>query len=390
MRTDPNLPEAVRNDGQKWRYDNSFDLVDRSKYRLSFSGGERDHLFISSQGKRFDDLYGVSGLDSPSDGRGFAILDFDRDGKSDIAVVNSNAPRLTLFHNEIPPISESGRSGDQVATSAPDSNFLAVRLVGGNRSATPSKQFSARDAYGAQVRVTVADSVLLREHRCGEGFAAQNSATMIVGLGSQARAKAIAVRWPSGGQTDLTDIPAGMLLTIYENAADSGNGEHVVMEPYVRPVQLANHRAGPVPGSQFKLAAVDGNDGPRISPGAPKLRMYTTMATWCPSCKKHLPQLALVRSAFEADSLEMYGLPVDPKDSPEMLAEYVARFHPAYRIVDSLSDADRTTLDAALAVDVKSDALPATIITNAAGQIIYASTGVATISDIRRLAERQQ
>lgn len=390
MRTDSNLPEEVRNDRDKWRDDNSFDMVDRSKYRLSFSGGERDHLFISSQGKRFDDLYGVSGLDSPSDGRGFTILDFDRDGRSDIAVVSSNAPRLNLFHNEIPPISESGESGEQGATSARDGNFLAVRLVGGNRSAQPSKQFSARDAYGAQVRVTVAEAELLREHRCGEGFAAQNSATMIVGLGQQSRATAIAVRWPSGGRTDLTDVPAGTLLTIFENAADSGNGQHVVMEPYVRPVQLANRRQGPVPGSQFKLAAVDGNDGPRISPGAPKLRMYTTMATWCPSCKKHLPQLALVRGAFESGTLEMYGLPVDPKDSREMLTDYVAKFQPAYRIVDSLSTADRAALDTALAVDVKSDALPATIITNAAGQIIYASTGVATVSDIRRLAERQQ
>ena len=62
---------------------------------VSFSGNERDHLYINVDGERFHDLAGVSGLDDPGDGRSFAVLDYDRDGWPDMAVVSANAP---LFH----------------------------------------------------------------------------------------------------------------------------------------------------------------------------------------------------------------------------------------------------------------------------------------------------
>ena len=51
------------------------------------------------------------------------------------------------------------------------------------------------------VEVDVGGRTLLREHRAGEGFSAQNSATLIVGLGAHQRAeRAVRVRklWPSG------------------------------------------------------------------------------------------------------------------------------------------------------------------------------------------------
>ena len=63
----------------------------------SFSGGERNRFFLNGAGRTYTDLSGVSGLDSIADSRGFALIDYDRDGWMDLVVVNSNEPQLQLF-----------------------------------------------------------------------------------------------------------------------------------------------------------------------------------------------------------------------------------------------------------------------------------------------------
>ena len=57
---------------------------------------------------------------------------------------------------------------------------------------------------------------ILREFRCGEGFAAQNSDTMLVGIGSAEFVKQVDVRWPSGQQQQTGPISKGQLLNIHE------------------------------------------------------------------------------------------------------------------------------------------------------------------------------
>ena len=136
----------------------------------SLSGHERNHVFLNESGSDFRDVSGLSGLDHPGDSRSFAILDYDRDGWQDLALVNANAPLLQLFRNRI---GESGGSGGMVA----------VRFEGGNHSGASGSGWSARDGYGARVVVDAAGRQLVREHRSGEGLAAQNSATLLVGVG---------------------------------------------------------------------------------------------------------------------------------------------------------------------------------------------------------------
>ena len=94
---------------------------------VSFSGHERNHLFLNRAGRDFVDASGVSALDDPADARAFAWLDFDRDGWLDLAVVNANRPLLQIFHNEL--------SG---AIDAPR-DVLAFRFAGAHREATPAR-----------------------------------------------------------------------------------------------------------------------------------------------------------------------------------------------------------------------------------------------------------
>ncbi len=68
---------------------------------MSFSGKERNRLFLSRNAKQFVDLSAISGLDNIADSRVFVVWDFDRDGWQDIAVANSNAPLLSIYRNEL-------------------------------------------------------------------------------------------------------------------------------------------------------------------------------------------------------------------------------------------------------------------------------------------------
>ena len=186
----------------------------------SFSGHERNHVFLNQGRKDYVEVSGVSGLDHPGDSRAFGILDYDRDGWPDIAMVGANAPLFQLFRNQMG--EREGATGGMVA----------VRFEGGNRSSDASDQWSARDGYGARVLLGIGGRTLLREHRAGEGFAAQNSATMLVGIGDAELATRLEVQWPSGLSYDTTAVPAGTLVTAYENPSASPMGAPFVLTPY--------------------------------------------------------------------------------------------------------------------------------------------------------------
>ena len=176
----------------------------------SLSGKERNHYFANHGGKSFTDISALSGLDNIADSRGWALLDYDRDGWQDVALVNANEPLFNLYHNTM---TAAGVRG----------GIIAVRFVGGNKTADPSAM-TGRDGYGATITVALGDITLTREHRCGDGFAAQHSATMMLGLGTRAAASSIVVRWPSGKTATAENVTEGTLLTCYENPADAPDG----------------------------------------------------------------------------------------------------------------------------------------------------------------------
>ena len=210
VRMDPNkgavirgyqgLEDTVRRGAREY-YGDSFG-------KNSFSGNEPNRLFLSSRGQRFTDLTGISGAGHTGDGRTFALLDFDRDGWCDIASVNSNAPKLVLFRNEI---------GGLIDKATPRGT-IALRFLGGNTSPSPSARFSNRDGYGARVSVELEGLTLTREHTCGQGVFTQNSTTMLIGIGEAQSVKSVTVRWPSGVQQTVESVSPGTLLTVRENA----------------------------------------------------------------------------------------------------------------------------------------------------------------------------
>src|SRR6185295_16134148 len=91
---------------------------------------------------------------------------------------------------------------------------------------------ACRDGYGARVTVDLGNGKLIREHRCGDGWSTQNSATMIIGVGAHTNVPSVKVKWPSGKTESTSAIPEGTLLTVYENSTDSSSREAFTRQPY--------------------------------------------------------------------------------------------------------------------------------------------------------------
>ncbi len=368
MRTDETLPETFTgsSEWQRNRYDRSLFYG-----RYSFSGYERNHVFFNRHGTEFTDLSAISGLDTAADSRSFVLFDYDRDGWQDIALVNANAPLFSLYRNEI---------GERRPTAGQERpGMIALRFVGGNTSGEAAASLAPRDGYGAIVEVQLAGTTLKREHRCGEGFAAQNSSTMIIGIGESQVVPRVTVRWPSGRMQQIDDVAEGALLTVYERESNSPTQTAFTSARY------RNETTGdPLATAKYQRQRLEmPTDSSRSEHQESELTMYVAMASWCAACKKSLPQLRYLRSTFTTDQLEMNGVPIDPNDDVRILQAYVNQNQPPYTLLKDVTT-DQLQGFTRILQDASATVTPATILTDGRGNIIMTLRGVPTASDIAK------
>lgn len=169
----------------------------------SLSGNERNRMFFRHDGN-FADVSLVSGADNTADGRSFAMLDFDRDGWTDIAMMGLNAPRFRLYRNRIGEL-------------YPDRRVYRFRLVGGHTGSEPNEKLSNRDAIGARARITFESGRVQMIHKqAGEGFAGQNSEVLSIGVPSDDKIVKLDVRWPAGSDSSVSTIDMSGIQVIRE------------------------------------------------------------------------------------------------------------------------------------------------------------------------------
>ena len=332
----------------------------------SLSGHESNHLFMNSRGLQFTEMSPLSGLDHTGDSRAFAVLDYNRDGWLDIALVNANAPRFQLFENRM----SAHKSSDQA-------RFVALRLIGGNRTAESGSGYSSLDPIGARVELKLGNLSITRELAAGRGLAAQNSSTIFIGLGEYESAEAVTVHWPSGRTTELGSVSSGELLTVLEADDQAPRSTPYRMEPGVPAPRASNEL--PAPRFQPELVAAKNS--------APRLRAYTAMATWCVSCKRELPQTERLTSVFSSDEIEFYGIGIDIAESPAQLEEYAAKWKPSYELLTQLDDQTRDDFKHYLLQTLRSDALPCTVITSADGRILKTVFAIPSVSEFREMLD---
>lgn len=334
----------------------------------SLNGNERNRYFANRGGRSFAEFSALSGLDDPADSRGFAILDYDRDGWQDIALVNANQPLFNLYRNEMP---EAGLSG----------GMIAIRFVGGNHIASPSQGFGCRDGYGARIVVDLGDEKLVREHRCGDGWSTQNSPTMIVGIGAHTNVVSLTVKWPSGRTTTTKGILEGTLLTLYENPADTPTTDSVERTTYR--VKASMPRATAVNREIFPIAKGDN----AVKPGA-RVRVYTTFSTSSVQYKEHLPRLRHLREVLGPEGVDFIAVPIDDADDNQKLADYAREYRPSMRLL-GIAPNQRAGAAAAFAkVFGVEPLLPSSVVTDSSGQILETQAGIPGVSALRRMLRR--
>ena len=331
----------------------------------SLNGNERNRYFANRAGSSFADISTLSGLDNPADSRGFAILDYDRDGWQDIALVNANQPLFNLYRNEM---GTTGFSG----------GVIAIRFVGGNRAASPSKEFGCRDGYGARVMVDLGNEKITREHRCGDGWSTQNSPTMMVGIGSHKNVVSLTVKWPSGRATTTQDVPEGTLLTVYENPEDSPTNDPVDRTTYR--VKASVRKMAAVSREVFPIATVDSS----AKPGT-RLRVYTTFSTSNQPYKDNLPRLRHVRAELGPEGVDIIAVPIDDTDDNQKLAAYNREYRPSTRLIGIALNQRAGAAAAFTKIFGTEPPQPSSVITDSSGHVLATQPGVPGISTLRKM-----
>ena len=82
-------------------YDEAWRAINQLLIHGSIASRQRNVLLRNDGHGGFDDVSGAAGLDLDQDGRSFAVLDLDRDGDPDLAVMAARqAPQLRVFRND--------------------------------------------------------------------------------------------------------------------------------------------------------------------------------------------------------------------------------------------------------------------------------------------------
>ena len=208
MRKDPLKGEAMKaSPAFEASARQAAESLDRSSAgEHSLSGNEPNRFFLNLAGKQFEDLSDLSGMAHLGDGRSVVRWDYDHDGWPDLVSINANAPKLVWYRNQL---------GDLLT----DRHFIALRFEGGNQTAATTPVLSSRDAYGVRIEIDFAGRTLINETRCGEGFSAQHSRTLLMGLGTAQHVDAMTVIWPSGRSQKVGGFSADRLVVVREAPA---------------------------------------------------------------------------------------------------------------------------------------------------------------------------
>lgn len=318
----------------------------------SFSGREKNSVFWNLNGEGFKDVSGVTGLDSIADGRAFAFFDYDHDGRLDLALTNTNSPQLELFRNEIENEAKS----------------ISIRLRGGNRFDQKSEKWSSRDGYGAHVLVEAGGLNLRREHRAGDGFAAQNSDTLTIGLGTAEQADKVTVLWPSGRRSEIGEVPSGSLVTVFENTAkgETSVTPRLAISPRKELTELPK-RILPLPVEK-------------------EVNLVVTFATWCPVCRGELDHLRKLQKKT-VERVGFYAVPIDPDETSDAISSFQSEFDPPYKILSGTSADHREMVIDLMNENFGEEPLPSSFLLDDQGRVLKVLKGTPTLSDLRLLLD---
>ncbi len=311
---------------------------------FSFSGYERDPLYLNLGGKKFTDISGVSGIDSITDGRAGVFADFDNDGDLDVFSTTIQNQAHLLFRNNV----------------GQDNNFLRVALEGGKET--------GRDAFGSVVRVKTTAGILTKIKSGGSGFISQHDPRLLFGLGKDERAEWIEVTW-SNGKVEKFNAQAAVAGSTLLLKDGTGKAQAVALgranlpnpltkaEIFARGLKIEIGK--PLPDFALKTlnGATTGSMKSRFKPG--RSTLINIWATWCLPCAKEMPELEKLRPRLAAQGIDIIGVNVDTISNVS-IRKYVAEKRVTYPIliggvsaIEQLYATDELSVPLSILVDEK-------------------------------------
>jgi hypothetical protein len=161
----------------------------------SLWGRPPKRFYRNRDGRRFDELAAVTGLESDANQRGLVVLDAEGDGDPDLFASGFLQPNA-LWINRNP-------SGAKT---------LVVALEGDPTAEGRYK--STRDALGATVTVEAGGLSRTQIVSAGYSFLSSGPKELYFGLGEAAKADRVTIRWPSGRVTERRNVPTGRLAIV--------------------------------------------------------------------------------------------------------------------------------------------------------------------------------
>lgn len=296
---------------------------------LSFSGFERNKVFLGREGMRYLDVSDVSGADSELDCRATLVADFDDDGDADLFVNSIQRELHLLYRNDL--------------GTGPDRRFVKVRL-----RATSGHP----DAIGATVRLRTPSGIQAQVLSCGTGFESQNALELIFGLGSHEEGS-ISVHWPGRAIESFGKVPASGRYRLVEG---SGQPEPYAArtfafgEPLPPGLRIA---PGDSPGT-LKGLTLEGQPRP-VELGEGRRTLLNFWATTCRSCVQELP---LLDELGRRPDLDVIAISLDPPSASEEVSKLWSRLSltlPVARLTaaeaDRLFDLSRLPIPLSIIVD---------------------------------------
>jgi hypothetical protein len=160
--------------------------------------GQENTIYRNRGDGRFENVSDSAGphFKEKHVGRGGTGLDYDNDGRMDLAVVNLN-DKAILLRNE----------------TRTQYHWITI---------TPRLKFPTgiRDAYGARVIVEANGLTMIEDMIPTRGYLSSQDPRLNFGLGESDHADRIEIRWPDGQVDKFTNVP-GDRFTVYVHPADA-------------------------------------------------------------------------------------------------------------------------------------------------------------------------
>jgi peroxiredoxin len=280
---------------------------------MSFSGYERDGLYLNRGDGTYLEISGVSGLDSLTDGRGCSFADLDNDGDLDVIITPVQETARLVFRNEV----------------GQDNGFVRVRLTGTR---------SAPDAFGTVVRMKTPLGTQTKIKLGGSGFVSSSDPRLVFGLGPRTGRREkyeMEVHWPSGLVEHISDARPGESLHILEGTTTKRTTEKRMVLPGPDSAStrlfrlLAVERGKKVP--ELALTALD-SEAIRLSSVLRRGQktLINFWATWCVPCGVEIPELARLYEGLRAAGVDLLGISLD-SGQPDQVRAYLEERSVPYR-----------------------------------------------------------